>query len=100
VTEYAPEAVTLQPFGLHGYPIIAMAPLPVEGGLRNSRVIICDRGVDNPERFVCAVHCYGDDEWTWGRYCSTIEEAYEHFIERLGRKYDLKYADLANRIVE
>lgn len=76
---------------LNGYPVIASAPFPVEQGLRNARVVIVDRG-EQPQRFVCAVHCYGDAEWMWGDYCSTIERALRSFTERLARKYRLHEA--------
>jgi hypothetical protein len=76
---------------LHGYPVIASAPLPVRDGLRDGRVVIVDRiSQSQPQRYVSAVHCYGDREWLHGDYCNTIEEAMASFTERLRLRFPVE----------
>ncbi len=88
--KYAPEArqeAEAKKDLLNGYPVIASAPLPVELGCKNARVVIVDRGEGEPDRYICAVNPYGREDWFHGHYCPTIEAAYDSFTARLTRHY-------------
>lgn len=73
---------------LNGYPVIMVAANQPREGYRLSRIVMVDRGEDEPgPRFVTAVHCYGDHCWCWGHYIETLTEARQDFGERVERGY-------------
>lgn len=67
---------------LHGYPIIARKPREHQP---SAEVIIVDRGAEHHGRYVTAILTLWtatSDEWVWGHYFPTLEQAMADFNER------------------
>jgi hypothetical protein len=76
------DARTIHIRTLHGYPIIARKPRGVQP---DAEVIIVDRGSAQMGRYVTAVLTLDTaqhNEWVWGHYFRTLDEATADFHAR------------------
>lgn len=72
---------------IRGFAIVAEFRLPPQPATRPGRIILVDRGPEEPERWVTALHCDGDRAWLWGHYFSERAEADADFKARGKRGY-------------
>lgn len=70
---------------LNGFPVVARARLPDRPGVKPASVVIVDRGAEERERFVAALHCDGDPHWINAGYYETWDDAFADFAERARR---------------
>jgi len=79
---------------LHGYQVVRSRDLSLRERVRRSRIVLVDRGdrerpagLPRFQRYVTALHYYGDAEWTWGHYYSDFERASDEFDRRVERGF-------------
>ena len=71
---------------INGYPILSEFPTPGGRGTRAGRVILIQRGTVH-QPYVTAWAGNGDDEWAWGHYYDSREEAAADYLKRCERGY-------------
>ena len=71
---------------IHGFPVIMASKMSAGGnGTRPHRVILVERDESHRHRWVTAIHCESDQEWSTGNYFASRVDAVNDFNRRCNR---------------